>query len=281
MKFVIEKTVFVKGVSKIQGITNRKTDFPITASVLIRTMGMNISVYATDLETGFEGFYSADIAEEGQAAVVSKKLFEIIKDFPSDYIKLETVEGKMLKISASDNVTKAEYHILCADPDEFTILTAIEDLPFYELDAQTLKDMIEKTLITGIPDDDRAHLCGLYLELPEGDKNIIRMLSTDGNRLIKIDRTYEVKLDIPMKEGVILSKKGMSDVLKLLEAGGQVEIGFRENNFIAKKDEETIVTRLLEGDFPDYKEVIPKPVDTRLKITKKAFLSLMKRMLIL
>jgi len=100
MKFVIEKTVLVKGISKIQGITNRKTDFPITASVLIRTRGMNISVYATDLETGFEGIYPADIEIEGQGAVLSKKLYEIIKDFPSDFLQLEIVDDKMLKISA-------------------------------------------------------------------------------------------------------------------------------------------------------------------------------------
>ncbi|KPA14199.1 DNA polymerase III, beta chain [Candidatus Magnetomorum sp. HK-1] len=281
MKFVIEKTVLVKGVSKIQGITNRKTDFPITASVLIRTHGMNVSVYATDLETGFEGFYSADVETEGQVAVLSKKLFEIIKDFPSDFVQLEAVEGKMLKISAADNVTKAEYHILCTNTDDFTILTNIEDMVFYELDALTLKDMIDKTLVTGIPDDERAHLIGLYLEILEDEKNIIRMVATDGHRLIKVDRTYEISMNIPMKTGVILSKKGMTDLLKLLEAGGQVEIGFRENNFIAKKDEETIVSRLLEGDFPDYNEVIPEEIETRLKVSKQSFVALLKRMLIL
>jgi DNA polymerase-3 subunit beta len=281
MKFVIEKTVFIKGISKIQGITSRKTDFPITASALIRAQGMNISVYATDLETGFEGFYGADVEIEGQVAVLSKKLFEIIKDFPSNYIQLETVEGKMLKISASDEVTKAEYHMLCADPDEFTILTNIEDLVFNEVDALILKDMIEKTLITGISDDERAHLSGLYLEIPEDNTNILRMISTDGHRLVKVDRTCEIKVDIPMEKGILLSKKGMSDLLKLLESGGQLEIGFRENNFIAKKDEETLVSRLLEGDFPDYKEVIPELVETRMKLSKKTFVSLMKRMMIL
>jgi len=281
MKFVIEKTVFIKGISKIQGITSRKTDFPITASVLIRAQGMNVSVYATDLETGFEGFYQADVEIEGQVAVLSKKLFEIIKDFPSNFIQLETVEGKMLKISASDEVTKAEYHMLCADPDEFTILTNIDDLVFNEVDALILKEMIEKTLITGISDDERAHLSGLYLEIPEDNTNILRMISTDGHRLVKVDRTCEIKVDIPMEKGILLSKKGMSDLVKLLESGGQLEIGFRENNFIAKKEDETLVSRLLEGDFPDYREVIPEPIDTRMKISKKTFLSLMKRMMIL
>jgi DNA polymerase-3 subunit beta len=281
MKFVIEKTVFIKGISKIQGITSRKTDFPITASALIRAQGMNVSVYATDLETGFEGFYEADVEIEGQVAVLSKKLFEIIKDFPSNFIQLETVEGKMLKISASDEVTKADYHILCADPDEFTILTAIDDLVFHELDALVLKEMIEKTLITGITDDERAHLSGLYLEIPEGNTNILRIISTDGHRLIKVDRICEIKVDIPMEKGILLSKKGMSDLLKLLETGGQLEIGFRENNFVAKKDQETLVSRLLEGDFPDYREVIPDPIDTRMKTSKKTFLALMKRMMIL
>lgn len=281
MKFVIEKSVFVKGVSKIQGITGRKTDFPITSSALIRAQGMNVSVYATDLETGFEGFYEADVETEGQVAVLSKKLFEIIKDFPSNFIQLETVEGKMLKISASDEVTKAEYHMLCTNPDDFTILTAIDDLVFHELDALILKEMIEKTLITGITDDERAHLSGLYMEIPEENNSILRIISTDGHRLIKIDRTCEIKVDIPMDKGILLSKKGMSDLLKLLESGGQLEIGFRENNFVAKKAQETIVSQLLEGDFPDYKEVIPEPIDTRMKISKQTFLSLMKRMMIL
>ncbi|MBF0452165.1 MAG: DNA polymerase III subunit beta [Candidatus Magnetomorum sp.] len=281
MKFVIEKTVLVKGVSKIQGITNRKTDFPITASVLIRTRGMNVSIYATDLENGFEGFYPADVEIEGEVAVLSKKLFEIIKDFPSDFIQMEILDEKMLKISASDNVTKADYHILCMNPQDFTILTHIDDLVLYELDALILKDMIDKSLITGIPDDERAHLIGLYLEIIEGEKNILRMLATDGHRMIKIDRNYEISMNIPIKGGVILSKKGMTDLIKLIESGGQVEIGFRENNFIAKKENETLVSRLLEGDFPDHKEIIPQNIETRMKVSKQGFGSLLKRMLIL
>jgi DNA polymerase-3 subunit beta len=282
MKFVIEKTVLVKGISKIQGITNRKTDFPITASVLIRTRGMNISVYATDLETGFEGIYPADIEIEGQGAVLSKKLYEIIKDFPSDFLQLEIVDDKMLKISASDNVTKAEYHILCKDPDDFTILTDIDELVLYEIDALILKDMVEKTIITGIPaDDNRAHLIGLFLEIEEGENNIIRMVGTDGHRMIKIDRQYEISTNIPIKDGVILSKRGMSDLVKLIETGGQVEIGFREDNFIAKKEDEILVSRLLEGDFPDPKEIIPQDIKTQFKTDKRTFSSLLKRMLIL
>jgi len=282
MKFVIEKTVLLKGISKIQGITNRKTDFPITASVLIRTRGMNVSVYATDLETGFEGIYPADIEIEGQVAVLSKKLFEIVKDFPSDFIQFELVDEKMLKITASDNVTKAEYHILCKAPEDFTILTDIDELVLYEVDALILKDMIEKTIITGIPnDEDRAHLIGLYLEIQEGDQNIIRMVGTDGHRMIKIDRQYEVSTNIPMEGSVILSKKGMTDLVKLIESGGQLEIGFREDNFIAKKDEEILVSRLLEGDFPDPNEIIPNDLETHLKLSKQTFSSLLKRMLIL
>jgi len=179
-------------------------------------------------------------------------------------------------------VTKAEYHILCKDPDDFTILTDIDELVLYEIDALILKDMVEKTIITGIPaDDNRAHLIGLFLEIEEGENNIIRMVGTDGHRMIKIDRQYEISTNIPIKDGVILSKRGMSDLVKLIETGGQVEIGFREDNFIAKKEDEILVSRLLEGDFPDPKEIIPQDIKTQFKTDKRTFSSLLKRMLIL
>jgi len=137
-------------------------------------------------------------------------------------------------------------------------------------------------IITGASDEKRAHITGIYFEIiHKDDKNIVRMVSTDGNRLSKIDHVYEKDVKLPKEQGVIIPKKGMNEVIKFLGPVGMVQLGIKNNNFIIKKDTETIITRLLEGDFPEYADIIKKSASHAIHIDKNMFLMMLKRMSIL
>jgi len=278
MEFVIEKIDFLQGLTKIQGITGKKTNIPITSNVLIDAKENHISLLATDLEIAFQGSYKADVSTEGSTAVPSRKLFEITRDFPSKLVRVKELENKWIQIADE----KLEYDIVGMAPDEFPGLPDVEGVELFEMDAEVMKSMIEKTIYAALADEGRAHLAGVFFEtMIQGDVKTLRMVSTDGHRLSRIDQSMEAGQDFVLKEGVIVPKSGVAEVLKLLEGGTKIRIGFKDSNFIVHKEFEKLIIRLIDGDFPDYELVIPKKKTGELRVKKEAFLMMLKRMSIL
>jgi DNA polymerase-3 subunit beta len=245
MKITINKAVILSVLSNIQGITGRKTNLAITTNVLITAADSGVTICATDLETGFEGVYSAAIESKGTVAINARKLFEIVREFPSEEIRIHEVENHWIQIS-NQNV---EYHLVGMNPDDFPEIPKISDVQFFELE----KD----------------------------DHRVFRMISTDGSRLSTVDHFYDKHFELPIKEGFLIPKKGMNEVNKFLEQEGAVQIGIKDNNFIIQKDHETIIIRLLEGDFPEYDDIILKGDAHNIPLDKHLFLMMLKRMSIL
>ena len=279
MKFTINKNDILDALSKIQGLTGRKSNLAITENVLIKTSDNSIILIATDLETGFEGVYPSTIESDGIIAINSRKFYEIVREFPSNEIVVNEVENRWIEIG-DKNVL---FHIVGMNPDDFPDSPKIEEIIFFKLDAFSFKKMIDKTvLITGPSDDKRAHITGIYFEIKkENDEKIIRMVSTDGSRLSKVDHKYEKDLEMPSETGIIIPKKGLTEVSKFLDTEGTAQISFKSNHLIIKKDNETIIIRLLEGDFPEYKDIIVKDEAYEIKMERELFIMMLKRMSIL
>ena len=247
MKFKIKKEDIIEVLSKVQGIAGRKSNLAITSNILIKTTDNGIKLVVTDLETGFEGIYPANIESQGTITINSRKFYEIVKEFPSKEIQINEVENYWIKIG-NKNV---EYNIVGMNPDDFPETPEIEDVDFFTIDSEIFKDMIEKAIIiSGAPDEKRTHITGIYFEIRHQKKeNVVRMVSTDGNRLSKVDCIYEKDLKLPKETGILVPKKGMSEVVKFLDSTGTVHVGIKNSNFIIKRDFETIIIRLLEGNF--------------------------------
>ena len=281
MKFSIQKNNIINVLSKIQGLTVRKTNLAITTNVLIKTVDSGISITATDLETGFEGIYPADVETEGILAINAKTLYDIVREFPSDKIDINEIENHWIEIR-NNNV---EYHIVGMDPEDFPDIPRMEDISFFEMASASLADMIDKTvIIAGASDDKRAHISGVLLESleeEEKDKKSFRLVSTDGSRLSKVDYHSDQPFDLSTEKGVIVPKKGLNEVRKFLDQEDNVQIGIKNNNFIVKKDAEIIIVRLLEGEFPQYSDIINKEGSQAIKMNREKFLKMLKRMSIL
>ena len=279
MKFKIKKEDILEVLSKVQGITGRKSNLAITSNILIQTTDSGIKMVVTDLETGFEGIYPANIESHGTITINSRKFYEIVKEFPSKEIEINEVENYWIKIG-NKNV---EYNIVGMNPDDFPETPEIEDVDFFTIDSEIFKDMIEKAIIiSGAPDEKRTHITGIYFEIRhQKKKNIVRMVSTDGNRLSKVDCIFEKDLKLPKTTGILVPKKGMSEVVKFLDSTGTVQVGIKNSNFIIKKDLETIIIRLLEGNFPEYGDIIKRGSSHAIQMDRKMFVSMLKRMSIL
>jgi DNA polymerase-3 subunit beta len=279
MKVTFKKSDLLLVLSKVQGLTGRRTNLAITTNILIKTVEKGLSISATDLETGFEGFYPANVEREGIIAINARKFYEIVKDFPSEDIFLNEVENHWIEIGNQ----KVEYHIVGLNPDDFPEIPKIEDVDFFDIESMALAKMIERSVIvSGSTDDKRAHIIGVYAERIEEKKNkIFRFVSTDGSRLSKADALFEKDANLPPGNSVMIPKKGLVEVGKFLDDEGMVKIGFKENNFIVKKDSETLIILLLEGDFPEYGDIIVKKGGNSVGFDRQLFLMMLKRMSIL
>ena len=279
MKATFKKGDLLPVLSKVQGLTGRRTNLAITTNILIKTDKKGLSISATDLETGVEGFYPADIEKEGIIAINARKFYEIVKDFPSEDVFLNEVENHWIEIGNQ----KVEYHIVGLNPDDFPEIPKIEDVEFFEIDSMSLAKMIERAVIvSGTTDDKRAHIIGVYAERIEEKKNkLFRFVSTDGSRLSKVDTVLNKDANLPSGESVMIPKKGLIEVGKFLDDEGTVKIGFKENNFIVQKDSETLIILFLEGDFPEYGDIIVKREGNSITFDRQLFLMMLKRMSIL
>ena len=279
MKATINKNDILPVLSKIQGLAGRKTSLAITTNVLIQTVESGISITATDLETGFEGIYPASVDAQGVIAINARKLYEIVRDFPSEDIYVNEVENHWVEIG-NQNV---EYHIVGLNPDDFPEVPKIEAVEFFEIDSAAFHKMIEKTvIISGASDDNRAHIIGIYAErIQQDDQKLFRMVSTDGSRLSKADFVFNKDFELPQGDNILIPKKGLVEVAKFLDSEGPVKIGIKDNNFIVKKEKETLIIRLLEGDFPEYGDIVVKSDGHNIILDRQLFLMMLKRMSIL
>ncbi len=279
MKATFKKGDLLPVLSKVQGLTGRRTNLAITTNILIKADKKGLSISATDLETGFEGFYPADIEKDGIIAINARKFYEIVKDFPSEDVFLNEVENHWIEIGNQ----KVEYHIVGLNPDDFPEIPKIEDVEFFEIDSMSLVKMIERAVIvSGTTDDKRAHIIGVYAERIKEKKNKrFRFVSTDGSRLSKVDTVFDKEANLTSGESVMIPKKGLIEVGKFLDDEGTVKIGFKENNFIVQKDSETLIILLLEGDFPEYGDIIVKKGGNSITFDRQLFLMMLKRMSIL
>lgn len=279
MKFTISKKAIGDVLSKVQGLTARKSNLGITENILIRSCDAGIHLSATDLETGFDGTYPAEMEVTGAIAINAKKFFEIVKEFPSDTIEINEIENRWIEIGNQ----KVQYHIVGMNPDDFPDTPTLEAVPLFNMEADALRNMIDKAaMISGTGDDKRAHINGVYFERKQvEDKVLVRMVSTDGSRLATVDVPYADAGELPEWEGVLIPKKGLSEVAKFLDKGGVVQIGLKDSYFMAQKESDTLIIRLLEGDFPKYDDIVSKQNAYTLNIDKKPFAKMLRRMSIL
>ena len=280
MKFTVKKAAVLSVLSKVQGLTGRKTNLAITTNILIESADNGIIFRATDLETGFEGVFPAQIQSDGSIALNARKFFEIVRDFPSEDIHVAEIENHWIEIGNES----VEYHLVGMNTEDFPEIPNFEDVDFSEIDAGEFSRMIERTVyVSGASDDRRAHIVGMYLEtLKQDSQAMVYLVSTDGSRLAKAECKIDPEFGHPAGEGVLVPKKGMYEVGKFLDEEGPVKIGLKDSNLVIKKENETIIIRLLEGDFPQYTDIIKQNENAiALKLDRQLFSMMLKRMSIL
>lgn len=278
MEIKIDRDEILKSVSKVQSIIEKKSNMPVLSTILFTADNSTVRISATDLELGFQETINAQVMEEGSITLSGRKIFEILKETRSSEFHIKEKENNWIFIS--DGV--ARFNLASIPSDEFPAFMEPEGVSTVAIEGETLVDMINKTIYAVTAEEAGFKLSGVLTEkLSMDGKNVLRMVATDGHRLSLIDKPFENLEVLELNAGVMIPKKGMSELNKMAADGGTVEIGFKEKNCVAKKGNAFLVMRLLETNFPDYKAVIVKNEKDPVDIKKAALMDAMRKMLIL
>jgi DNA polymerase-3 subunit beta len=204
MEFRISKTEFLRGLRLAQGIADRKSTMPMLANVLLRTQGKNqLLVAATDLNVSLTAELKSQNAHEGGITLGAKNLYELIANAPGDDITLKKADNHWAEIRAG----KVTYRIVGMPDRDFPKVPDHREASYSQIESAALKEMIERTLFSVCNDETRFHLNGVFFE-SDGSKT--RMVSTDGHRLSKVERT--IANGPKLSAGIFIPKKGLLEI---------------------------------------------------------------------
>ncbi len=285
MEFSITKGEFFKGLQKSQGVADTKGAIPILSNILIEVVDSGIWIYATDLNIGIKGFYKASVKTKGKFTVNARKLFDIVRELPDADINVSQKSGGKRKEPEPEsaelwiNLSCGNYKTrLSGLPvDEFPAFPSYGEDYLVKFEPSQLKDMVRKTIFSISSDETRYTLNGTLLE---ADENTIKMVSTDGHRLSYIKN--ENPKTVEKKINVIIPQKTTSELLKLVEDGEEaVLFSIYENHVVFKKENFVLVSRVIDGQFPNYDVVLPKNNDKRVILNKDVLIHALKRVSLL
>ncbi len=281
MEFKIAREEFLKGLQKVQGIVDTKGAMPILSNILIKTQPSGIDIFATDLDIGIKGSYGAKIISKGSATVSGRKLHEIVRELPDEEIHLKSdKENNWINITCK----KSTFKIACLPAEEYPAFPAYKEEKDLCIEIDLLKEMLRKTNFSISTDETRYTLNGVLLESEGKD---ISMVGTDGHRLACIKKSNG--FDKKDKVEIIIPKKAQAELLKILEAGDSdqgngkktINISVEKNHAAFKVDKMILVTRLIDGRFPNYRQVIPEDNNNNVVIDSELFLHALRRVAIL
>lgn len=271
MHFEIDRDSFLEGLSKTVPITEKRTTLPILSHILLEAQDSRLVLIATDLEVGLKMIYDCSVTEEGTLTVPSKKIYEIVRELPSAPISLESLENSRMRISAGNST----FELAGMDASDYPAWASLESVEFTAVQAADLLYMIDKTLFASSNDESRYNLNGVLFE-EDGDQT--RLVATDGHRLASISKV----LGMVLKTKLVVPKKGLLELRRILEGiKGEISIGFEQKNIVMRTDRFVMTIRIIEGEYPDYRKVIPAGTGRLIKTDRTKLLQTAKRVAIL
>lgn len=272
MKLICEKAKLEEAIAFCNKAVSPRSPLPILNHLLFKSDRKKLRISATDLELGIEYQLDMESKEAGAFTAPAKIIAEIVASLPQGQVTLETLDGQ-LKISSHSS----EFTISTLSPDEFPHLPHPEGLPVLKLPAATLKDMLKSvSFACASAEETRAILTGVLFSLNE---NILTMVATDSRRLAKIERN--INQLFPEKTQSVVPAHSLNELHKLLKDGDkEVEIAFGEGQIFFSAENLFVMSRVLEGQFPDYQPLLRKDFNSKAVLSRQDLLSAVKRALI-
>ena len=276
MQFSIKRDVLLKSLSIAHNVIERKNTLPILSNVLLEIKNNKLNVVATDLDLIFyDEISDFKVEKEGSTTTSATVLYDILRKLTSNSdIKFSLQTENKLNISADNS----KFNLLCLPVDNFPNFNETFKTEGVTLASNEFLTLLNKTKISMSNDETRHYLNGIYIHITETDKNsYLTGVSTDSHRLssssISINNVNNFK-------PFILPKKAVFQLCNLLqEAKGDIKLSSSESKIQFEIDKKKIITKIIDGKFPDYKKVVPKNNNKTLKVNTKEFIHSVERVI--
>jgi len=271
MRFTFERSILLKEIAMANEIIVSKNAISILSNIYFEAKDGNLTIKATDMKVNFETKVPVTVLENGSVTVYGDKFFGILNSVPDGEIEFEQVDNK---INIKTSAKKARFQLKSIASDKFPEFSA-NGKELFEIPIRDLKDMIEETIFAISDDETRYFMNGVYFEKTE-DKFV--MVATDGRRLAFINKNISGISDFP---GIIIPPKILNIVLKRAGDEGMAGISITDKTIFIQFGSYKLSSVLIDGQFPNYRRVIPENQNRSFTVNRQEMLDALKRVSLL
>lgn len=272
MKFSVTKDKILDGLQRVQNVVSTRTTLPILSNTLIQAEKSGVTFTTTDLDMAVRCRVDATVTEPGATTLPAKRLFTILKEVSATDIEIDVDENNHASIRCGSSF----YKIMGLPQDEFPPFPRPDSQKSFKIEQPILRDMLKKTAYAVSNDETRYVLNGVHLNIT-GEK--ITVVATDGRRLALVER----EMDLPkgLEAEFIIPTKAVNELQHLLGDKGDAHLSVAENQIICAIDDTMLVSKLVDGAYPNYRQVIPTEAKERIPLDRETFLAALHRASIL
>lgn len=260
MELTVTQENFARALSAVGRVASSKTQLPILSNILLRTDGSRLLVAATNLEIATTQYIGAKISKPGAITIPARLISEFVSSLPKDTIELKVIGENM-------HITSGKYHSIINGviADDFPELPTINESNSvsYSINTEEFKQAVSQTIITASSDSTRPVLTGVYWHSHDG---WIYLAATDGYRLSE-RRLVETKSEV----AAIIPTQTLQEVLRTIVDEDTIDVLFDETQVRFRINEAEVISRLVDGNFPDYRQLIPEKSDINAVMDKPEF----------
>ncbi len=267
MKAKILKNDLVKNIQNVQNVISSRTSLPILSNVLIESEKNGLKLTGTDLDIGISSAFTSEIEEEGSVTIPAKRFNDIVRELPDGDVLITTMKNNSMTIKCG----KCFFKILGLPKEDFPKLPEFDTKSHITISQGTLKTMLSMTHFSMSHDENRYVLNGALFLFKT---NRLIIVTTDGKRLSFVKKDIGT---LAQNKSVIVPSKTIHELNRVLKDEGEVKITFSENQIKFDLDNITLISRLIEGEFPNYEQVIPKETKEKIVVDRSQFLLGAKR----
>ena len=262
MKFSVSKEKLLEGLQTVQNVVSTRTTLPILSTVLLHATAGILRLTTTDLAVGVCGSVEAQIDKPGATTLPARRLATIVRELPASDIQVE-VDSKNV---ASIRCGQSFFKILGLPEEEFPPLPRFEDAKEFKLAQKELRDGLKKTSYAISSDETRYVLNGILFSFKE---NKLTMVATDGRRLALVD--IEVEFPRSHEVDIIIPTKCVTELARLVGDEGEIKMKVGQNQVAFEVNETLLISKLIEGNYPNYRQVIPTEARERITLERELF----------
>ncbi len=272
IKFTVTKEQILDGLQRVQNVVSTRTTLPILSNVLLQAEGKGLSLTTTDLDVAVRCSVEAEVSKQGATSLPARKLFSILKEVPAAEIDVEVDDRNAASIRCGSSF----YRIMGLPADEFPRFPKADGGKVLKIEQLVLRDMLKKTAYAVSNDETRYVLNGVFMSF-KADK--LTVVATDGRRLALIE--HEIEIPKGGETEFILPTKAVGELQRLLADKGDLKLSVGDNQVICELDGTTLVSKLIEGAYPNFRQVIPSEVKERIQLERELLLAALHRASIL